>query len=156
MIADGDFEKLCKPGHAREGGMTAIEKIVTKLQRHPSVQYSVAGCTLTVEPLTEDGFSVWLHEQPPAYTVGFDGWHEHFQDEAEALAAFAFGLSDACRLQVMQRGRMDCAWTVESQDEHGEWKVDSTTGLLFTPFWRRRRVVYRQNHLITRGGDFPG
>lgn len=136
--------------------MTAIEKIVTKLQRHPSVQYSVAGCTLTVAPLTEEGFSVWLHEQPPGYTVGFDGWHEQFQDEGEALAAFAFGLSDDCRLQVMQRGSMDCSWTVESRDAQGEWKVDSSTELLFTPFWRRRRVVCRQNHVITREGGFQG
>ncbi|MGV3662560.1 MAG: hypothetical protein ACO1TE_20415 [Prosthecobacter sp.] len=109
-----------------------------------------------MEPLTKDGFSVWLTEQPPGYTVGFDGWHEEFQDVEEALAAFAFGLSDDCRLQVIQRGSMDCAWTVESRDEQGQWQVDSTTGLLFTPFWRKQRTIYRQNHVISRQGDSQG
>lgn len=107
------------------------------------------GSTIKVESGTDDGFCIWLTENQSGYTVGFDGWHEEFEDEEEALATFAFGLSDDCRLKVLQRGNMDCAWAVEGKDVNGEWTGDSTTGLLITPFWRKRKIVYRQNHVIT-------
>ncbi len=129
--------------------MTAIEKIETKLKQWPSLRYSKERDTITVNQDTENGFSVWLTENLPGYTVGFDGWHEKLHEEEEALAAFAFGLSDDCRLKVIQRGSTDCAWIVESKDNDGQWRGDSTTGLLLTPFWRKRKIVYRQNNVIT-------
>ena len=129
--------------------MTAIAKIESKLRKYPSAQYSVAGDTIMVEAADGDGFSVWLTEKKPGYTVGYDGWHDEFDDEEDALAAFAFGLSDDCRLKVVRRGDTDCAWIVEGKDDDGRWSGDSTTGLLLTPFWRKKSVVYRQNRLIT-------
>ena len=30
--------------------------------------------------------------------------------------------------------------------QQGEWIEDSTTGMLFPPFWRKAEVVYLQNH----------
>lgn len=102
--------------------MTAIEKIEAKLSKYPSLRYSTDGSTITVEAPTGDGFSVWLTDQNPGYTVGFDGWHEEFEDEEEALSAFAFGLSDDCRLKVIQHDDTDCAWTVELVIRvSGEW-----------------------------------
>ena len=70
--------------------------------------------------------------------------HEVFDQEAEALACFAFGLSDRCRLATTYRGRFPVQWTVESR-EGDAWRPDSTTGLLFVPFWRRKRIEYRSN-----------
>jgi hypothetical protein len=131
--------------------MTAIEKIQERLQRYPELRFTIDGSTLTVEAPDADGFSVWLTEQQPGFTVGFDGWHEEFEDEREALEAFAFGLREECRLKVIQRGETDCSWTVESR-EGDKWREDSTTGMLLTPFWRKKRVVYRQNRGIGRGG----
>jgi len=129
--------------------MTAIEKIETKLKNYPSARYSVLGDTITVEAADGEGFSVWLIEKRPGYTVGYDGWHDEFDDEEDALAAFAFGLSDDCRLKVIRRGDSDCAWIVEGKDDDGRWSGDSTTGLLITPFWRKKSIIYRQNRLIT-------
>jgi len=128
--------------------MTAIEKIESKLQRCPLARYVTADGTITVEPATSTGFSVWLTEKNTRYTVGYDGWHEEFGDESDALDAFAFGLSEECRLKVVQRGCSDCAWVVEGKDGDGKWNEDSTTGMLLTPFWRKKSIVYRQNHLI--------
>ncbi|MEM8955511.1 MAG: hypothetical protein AAGD22_15260 [Verrucomicrobiota bacterium] len=88
------------------------------------------GSTITLDAPDKDGFSVWLTEKNPGFTVGFDGWHEEFEDEEEALETFAFGLSDDCRLKVVRRGNMDCAWTVEGKEEDGEWKGGSTTALI--------------------------
>jgi hypothetical protein len=129
--------------------MTAIEKIESKLQKYPSARYATADGTITVEPATTAGFSVWLTEKNPGYTVGYDGWHDEFDEEEDALAAFAFGLSDDCRLKVVKRGDAECAWIVEGKDDDGQWRGDSTTGLLLTPFWRKKSIMYRQNNLIT-------
>ncbi len=129
--------------------MTAIEKIESKLQRWPSLRHSIDGNTITVESDAADSFAVWLTENQSGFTVGFDGWHEEFEKEDEALETFAFGLSDDCRLKVIRRGNMDCAWIVQGKGDDGEWRGDSTTGLLLTPFWRRRNIVYRQNRIIT-------
>ena len=128
--------------------MTAIEKIESKLNKYPIARYSVDGNTITVEAIDSNGFSVWLTDKKPGYTVGYDGWHDEFDDEDEALSAFAFGLSEDCRLKVIRRGDAECAWTVEGRDDTGQWISDSTTGLLFTPFWRKKTTTYRQNRLI--------
>ncbi len=129
--------------------MTAIEKIESKLKKYPIARYSVDGDTITVEAIDSNGFSVWLTEKKPGYTVGYDGWHDEFDDEDEALSAFAFGLSEDCRLKVVRRGDVECSWIVEGRDESGQWIGDSTTGLLFAPFWRKKTTTYRQNRLIT-------
>ena len=129
--------------------MTAIEKIENKLRKYPSALYSRVGDTIKVEATDGAGFSVWLTEKKPGYTVGYDGWHDEFDDVEDALNAFAFGLSDDCRLKVVRRGNSDCAWTVEGKNEDGNWIGDSTTGLLMTPFWKKKSISYRQNHLIT-------
>src|SRR5208337_912178 len=111
---------------------------------HPSLPTRVEGDTITVEPRDEDGFTVWLSDVGGSYTVGFDGWHEEFDSEQEALKCFAFGLSGDCRLKIVLRGSFAYRWTVESK-MNGAWHEDSTTGLLVFPFWQRPRVVYRTN-----------
>lgn len=136
--------------------MTAIEKIWTKLRGYPSLEYSVWENTITVDAPAEDSFAVWLKDNGQSFTVGYDGWHEEFADEMEALEAFAFGLSDKCRLRVVQRGDRDCSWTLEGKSEDGQYYEDSTTGLLLVPFWKKRMVVYRQNHLTLRSEQVSG
>jgi hypothetical protein len=93
------------------------------------------------------GFAVGLLASRSRYTVYFDGWHEEFTSEEDALDCFAFGLSPACRLAIIFRGRTATKWIVESLHD-GQWTRDSVTGLLLQAFWREARVVYRQNTLI--------
>ncbi|MHB1423131.1 MAG: hypothetical protein ACYC3I_08045 [Gemmataceae bacterium] len=127
--------------------MSAIERIMEKLQRLPDLNYQVASGTITVDPSTAQGFVVSLTESNGEYSVRYEGWHEHFASEEEALACFAFGFSDRCRLRIELRGSFPYRWTVEQRTEKG-WQEVSTTGLLIFPFWRRRLVVYRQNARI--------
>jgi hypothetical protein len=136
--------------------MTAIEKIECKLKKYPNARYSVERDTITVEATDSNGFSVWLSDNKPRYTVGYDGWHDEFDNEDEALSAFAFGLSEDCRLKVVWRGDTECAWIVEGRDETGQWISDSTTSLLFTAFWRKKTTTYRQNRLIKSEQDIAG
>ena len=127
--------------------MGAVEQIRERLRRHPDLKYREAAGTVTVEPPTTNGFPVTLTEGAGEWVVSFAGWHEHFTSEEEALNCFAFGLSDRCRLRVSYRGSFPHRWTVEERTAEG-WRGDSSTGLLFFPFWQRPRVEYRQNTVI--------
>ena len=128
--------------------MNAIEEIKAKLQKYPQATYEYSGNCIRVLPATQKGFTVELFDQKVRYEVYFNGWHEYFTDKEEALNCFAFGLSTDCRLKVFRRGSFEYKWTFEYNDE-GEWIEDSTTGLFFTPFWRRKQIVYLQNDLIS-------
>jgi hypothetical protein len=134
--------------------MGAVERITKRLRRHPELVYRVSGGMVTVEPPTTDGFPVSLTEGAGEWVVGFDGWHEHFTSEDEALDCFAFGLSDRCRLRVHRRGSFPYRWTVEERTGDG-WRADSTTGRLSFPFWRRPWVEYRQNAVLRTGDPGP-
>lgn len=82
------------------------------------------------------------------FEVYFNGWHEGFTDASEALECFAFGLSDKCRLKEYSRGDSVYKWTVEHEID-GSWQADSTTAVIFTPFWKSKTVRILQNRLIT-------
>jgi hypothetical protein len=132
--------------------MDVIEEIKARLQEYPDAKFESSGNSIRVLPSTSDGFTVSLAVNQDSYTVSFNGWHEDFQDRAEALDCFAFGLSPECRLKEYWRGNVACKWTVESQ-ENGEWIEDSTTGLLIFPFWMKKQIRYLQNTLMSAGRD---
>lgn len=128
--------------------MGAIERIRERFERRPELAYRVIGATITVAPLSTGGFAVSLTEGVGKWVVAFDGWHEDFTSEDEALRCFAFGLSDRCRLRISYRGSFPHRWTVEYRVADG-WREDGATGLVLFPFWRRAWIEYRQNAVIT-------
>ena len=125
----------------------AIEQIKERLRKYPHVQYEADASSISVLPTSNDGFTVDLDVNQGQYSVSFNGWHEVFEKEDEALECFAFGLSDECRLKECRRGNFAYRWTVESK-ENGKWVADSETGLFFFPFWKPKKVCYLQNNLI--------
>ena len=128
--------------------MSVLDKVRESLKtKHADLRYTEANGAITVHAPKPEGFDVWISE---ALIVGYDGWHEHFDTPEKALACFAFGFSDQCRLKVSYRGKFAYKWTLESLVD-GRWVEDSTTGLLFFPFWRAARVEYRQNGLLKGG-----
>jgi len=127
--------------------MSAVEKIVGRLRLYPRVTYVREGMSIRIPPQAPEGFEVGLSESNGVFRVWFEGWHEEFESESDALNCFVFGLSDACRLRVSMRGTMAYRWTMQSiLDE--EWVDDSETGLLFFAFWKRRSEVILQNRVI--------
>lgn len=128
--------------------MSAIVEIEKRLRNFPELRYKISESTITIEPPSRGGFSLSLIETGSQWVVQFDGWHEHFDSETDALDCFAFGLTDECRLQITYRGSKPCKWTLQSKSGSG-WVSDSTTGLLVFPFWLRKRVEYLQNNIIS-------
>ncbi len=127
--------------------MDVIEEIVAKLQTDPHVEFKRQSNSITIHPPNEDGFSITLLIDD-CYEVNFEGWHEEFTDPQEALDCIAFGLSPKCRLKVSSRGDYDHRWTLEFAADDG-WTEESTTGLLFYPFWRKPSERYLQNQLFS-------
>lgn len=135
--------------------MSAIDRIRERLAGYPQVSYQVENRTITIDPASPEGFSVWLTEAGDELVVGFEGWHEHFTSEEDALNCLAFGLGDQCRLRIDYCGDFPYRWTAEARAGTG-WQADSTTGVFFAPFWRGKRTTYHQNHLIPANGPRAG
>lgn len=128
--------------------MNPIESIKLKLKKYPDVKYDVEVGYIKVLPNNTDGFSVSMYVNPNHIEVYFDdGWHETFREADEALDCFSFGLSEDCRLKITTRGNRRYKWEVQSL-KSGNWEVDSETGLLLFPFWRKVTVSYLQNKLF--------
>lgn len=123
------------------------KEIYDRLEKYTGYEVESFDDGLSVLCSNEGSFEVSIHKlEEDRYSVGFDGWHEHFDQVDDALNCFAFGLSDQCRLKVKIRGRMECAWTVQSK-EVDSWEDDSTTGLFLVPFWKPSKTAFRQNTL---------
>jgi hypothetical protein len=136
--------------------MNLIDNIKTRLSKYPDIRYESDASSITVFPHSPDGFAVTLVVNGGnVYTISFAGWHEDFEGEEEAQNAFAFGLSYECRLKEYRRGNFAYKWTVEYLDDDGQWKEESTTGLLLFPFWKRSTVRYLQNNLLRRETVVP-
>jgi len=133
--------------------MDTINKLKAKLAEYPHISYSETAQTITVRPIVPSGFMVTLHVSSNGFLVEFDNLHEEFKSEEEegAIQFFGFGLSDACRLAITYRGSFASKWVVESQQVDGSWIPVTEMGLLLFPFWRGKRVEYKQNHLIAVG-----
>jgi hypothetical protein len=130
--------------------MKVIEEIKSRLSKYPDVRMESDASSVTVLPVSAEGFSVALTENiGNGYTVSFEGWHEEFEDAEEAMSVFALGLSDECRLREYRRGGFPYKWTVEFWED-GQWMEQSTTGLFFFPFWLKSEVRYLQNKLLSR------
>ena len=127
--------------------MSSFPRLREKLAAHPTARVEETSNALTVLPSSPAGFSVTLRKAGARYGVSFEGWHEEFDTEDEAVDCVGFGLSNRCRLAITFRGSFPVEWTVESLRD-GAWCPDSTTGLIFSPFWKAKRVEHRSNDLL--------
>lgn len=93
--------------------MSTIEKIKKRLANYPDLKYKISGDTVTIDAPSPEGFSVALVEGTTEWIVHFDGWHERFDTEDEALNCFTFGLCEGCRLEITLRGAFPYQWTVQ-------------------------------------------
>jgi len=124
-----------------------IDRILQRLARRPDVSFHRDGDLLRVLPKDEQGFEVVLAGTDAGWTVSFDGWHQSFTTEEQAIECVAFGMSDACRLRTWHRDGQTMRWTVEARIED-EWVEGRTTGLLFFSPAAATEVRTRTNGFI--------
>lgn len=153
----GRFTWRAEPEHEHDFGdfstseipmSDVLDQVRDRLKRERTdLRYVEEAGTIVVPASTSNGFDVSISDD---LTVGFDGWHEHFDAPEDAVNCFAFAFSGQCRLKVTYRGKCAHKWTLETLVD-GEWVEDSTTGLLFFPYWSPPRVEYRYNGCLNGG-----
>ena len=128
--------------------VTVIEKIKEKITKLADLEITEESInSITVKPKHEKSFPVSLVYQQEKYFLYFKAWNAIYTTEEEALDAFAFGLSDDCRLQVISFGETEYKWILEYR-ENGKWIKESETAIQLFPFWQKKRVNYYQNKVI--------
>lgn len=115
-----------------------------RLLRERGIPFVEDGRGLTVEARDPSGFDVSIEEGGGEIMVYFEGWHEHFTSEEEAVKCVLFGLSPDCRIRVTERGGTPHKWVLESRQD-GAWVPVGTTALIFFPFWRSATTKYLRN-----------
>jgi hypothetical protein len=125
--------------------------ILSKLEEYHGFDIDCGDDHIVVSCKNTESFDVSFHDFGEEFLVGFDGWHEHFKAEEDALNCLAFGLFGECRLKVAKRGTMECSWTAQFWRDH-KWVDDSTTGLIVIPFWRRKKIEHRHNRIKRKDG----
>jgi hypothetical protein len=132
---------------------SVIERAVRTL-RARGVVFEASAEEIAVAPASADGFAVHLrlvHDRE--YRVRYDAWEHVFDRAEDAYDCFEYGLSDSCRLRITFRGDAAVAWHVEKR-EYGMWSPGHhPLRRRLIPFWRRARVVYRQNRVFLRDGN---
>jgi hypothetical protein len=119
-------------------------RIIERLRQHPEIACTTRDGYLEVPPRDSSGFCVWVQENADGWTVGFEGWHEEFDDPNEAIECFAFGLSNECRLQVTRCCGFDYRWQLQHLVE-GAWRFKSEVRLLFPTLLLPKKTRILQN-----------
>ena len=124
--------------------MHAIEKIIEFLKQYPFVPCESREGAIRVLASSENGFEVALLVSPRFCTVCYALWHTEFSDEEEAVNCFLNGLSNAVRLKVASRGKVDYRWTIQFRDGD-QWIGGRAVAIFRYPFWKKKQVRYLQN-----------
>lgn len=130
--------------------MDPFDEIEKRLQQYPDTKFELRDGLLTVFPVDDDGFPVTLEfdAKNREYVVTFGELsHLHFSDSSEALEWFAFGLSDACRIETIFRGGTPVRSNIQRR-EGDCWRTINETVILLPFFWRMRSRKLQQNNLI--------
>ena len=133
--------------------MQAIHVVREKLKTYPDVRFEATETDVIIHPQNKDGFRVSLHLQNNSFLIGFEGWHEEFSDEIEALNCFAFGLSDQCRLRVVSVAGLDYKYVLQHLSKDC-WIDDSEVGYFWFPKWMTKER-FLQNGIIKSDATQP-
>jgi hypothetical protein len=131
--------------------MNPFAEIKKRLTTYPQLRFRESANEIVVLVPEEKGFDVGLTYTGSEYVVSWDEWHDHFADRDEALEWFARGLADEFRLRLEYRGKRPWRFVVEQKTDSA-WHPVRETGSIFFPFWLKRRIEYRQNHIIRENG----
>jgi len=127
-----------------------LVKTIAKRLESKNIAFEHTANHIEVPPSGESGFTIRYDHAQGEHTISFEGWHEHFVEDGEAEDCFYFGLLGDSRLKVEYRGDVPIRWTLQALEED-TWESDTETGLMFFPFWRKRRIEYLRNTTKTEG-----
>ena len=112
------------------------------------VAFDADSSRIVVSAEEPSGFDVTLRViGPRTFVVSYEGWFQTFDRAEDAYDCFEYGLSDSCALRITFRGPTAVAWQIEKR-EYGVWMLGRRVRHRLVPFWKRRRLERRQNHVF--------
>ena len=131
-----------------------IPFIVDKLKKYPDIKFEIKkDSDLHIYPRNDTGFAVivWTHERENTLYFG-DSYHWHYDntdaEQTELLDQIVFGLTGIARIKVWTKNQKAYKWTLELQDQDGNWLDNGTTGTINLNFWTQPEFHYLQNDLL--------
>lgn len=125
--------------------MDAVATLIEKLGKRPELRWASGEDWVRIEPPSTNGFTVELRHEGEEWTVylGSGGWHQHFDDPADALELIAWCYSGDARVREVYRGQVLQKSVLEGFAD-GTWNTISVTGYL-APFWQKRSEAILEN-----------
>lgn len=139
---------------------TFVTEAKAFLATHPDVKHSWSidadedHCLLEIPKHADDGFDIMIEVCPDQITVFAEGAHDHLDSGGDirgtvgtALGLLRDLLSPSMRVREHRAGGTPYKWHIENLEE-GSWVVESSTGLMFWPYFGRRDERIYQNHIL--------
>lgn len=132
-----------------------IDTIIEKLVKYPDIRFEKKNdWELEIFSRDERGFDILLQIDHRENTLHFGTFHWHFdntEDEInEMLNQLVFGLTGIARLKELSKNGKAYKWTLQIQDNEGNWYDNGTMGLFNFNFWTKENVRYLQNDLLPK------
>lgn len=133
--------------------MTALKQIEERLRKYPQIRFESSDSHISIFPVSDSGFEVAIYADQldgtdTAYTVHYEGWHEHDLTEEEALELVALGLSTSSRIREYSRAGQPYKWKMEFRSDDGEWSDGGTVGTIPWSFWKKVTETILQNDVV--------
>ncbi len=140
------------------------------LAAHPEVKHSWSidadedHCVLEMPKQAEDGFDLTVEVYPSQITVFAEGAHEHLDSGGDvrgtvgnALGLIRDLLSPSMGVREQRAAGTPYKWHIENL-EQGAWNIESSTALMFWPYFGKRDECIYQNHILPARtpSDQPG
>ncbi len=113
---------------------------------------SMLKCTLTIHCKKEHGFDMVLETDFGENTLYFNDFHWHFDNSEpeieEMLNLLLSGLTGTARIKVFSKKGAAYKWTLETQDNDGQWNAQDTMSVMSPGIWHKTEIYYLQNYLV--------
>lgn len=130
-----------------------IQTVVKELKKYPDIKFNNNNDSeLKIFGRENTGFDILLQLGGRENILHFGPFHWHFnnteEEVNEMLDQIASGLTGIARLKEYSIKGKGYKWTVQMQDQDGNWLDDETMALMDLKFCAESDVKYLQNEEI--------
>ena len=128
--------------------------LIDVLKKYPDIKFDQKGNSeLIIHPRNDQGFGVVVLTNDRENTLYFgDAYYWHFDnsdtEQTEMLDQIIFGLTGIARIKVWTKNKKAYKYTLELQNQKGNWSDNRTTGLINLNFWTQPEFHYLQNDFL--------
>jgi hypothetical protein len=131
-----------------------VNTILDKITKYPQIIFEQnSENEFRIFANSESGFDIILELAARENTLHFGTFHWHFSNDPEdinsMLNMIAMALTGHARIKEFSKNGNAYKWTVQVQDEAGQWHDNGTMGLFNFNFWTKPDVRYLRNTFVS-------